>query len=67
MKKGKTQIGINLGNKPNKFICSISPHGRHICLLEFVLVLKLKNNLENSRLRENALAANESSLRMWLN
>ena len=34
-----------------------SAHGRRICLLEFAIVLKLKENE----------TANESTMRMWLN
>ena len=40
-------------------------HGRRICLLEFAIVLKLKNNKKTFQ-QENATAANESTLRMWL-
>ena len=42
-----------------------SPHGRRICLLKFATVLKLKNKLKTF-LQGNAMAANESTMRMWL-
>ena len=43
-KKGKSQIGINYANKPNKFVVV-----HRISLLEFAIVLKLKDNkTENS-------------------
>ena len=42
MKKRKSQIGINLG-------FAASTRGRRICLLEFAIVLKMKDNkIENS-------------------
>ena len=42
MKKGKSQIGINLG-------FAASARGRRICLLESAIVLKMKDNkIENS-------------------
>ena len=44
---------------------SASAHGRRICLLEFAIVLKLKNN-KKKFYRGNATAANESTLRIWL-
>ena len=40
-------------------------HGRRTCLLEFAIVLKLKNNKKTFQ-RGNATAVNESTLRMWL-
>jgi len=43
-----------------------SSHGRRINLLEFAVVLKLKNNRKKFQ-QGNAMAANESTLRMWLN
>ena len=42
-----------------------SAYGRRICLLEFAFVLKLKTIKKIQR--GNATAANESTLRMWLN
>ena len=42
-----------------------SAHGRRICLLEFATVLKLKNKLKTF-LQGNAMAAKESTMRMWL-
>ena len=43
-----------------------SAHGCHICLLEFAIVLKLKNSKRKFQ-RGNATAANESTLTMGLN
>ena len=43
-----------------------SAHRRRICLLEFAIVLQLKNNKRTTFQRGNATAANESTLRMWL-
>ena len=40
-------------------------HGRCTCLLEFAIVLKLKNNKKTFQ-QGNATAVNESTLRMWL-
>ena len=43
-----------------------SAHRRHISLLEFAIVLKLKNNNNKKTFqRGNTTAANESTLRMW--
>ena len=44
-----------------------SAHRRHISLLEFAIVLKLKNNNNKKKTfqRGNTTAANESTLRMW--
>ena len=43
-----------------------STHQRRICLLEFSIVLKRKNSKKKTFQRGNATAANESTLRMWL-
>ena len=43
-----------------------SAHRRRICLLEFSIVLKRKNSKKKTFQRGNATAANESTLRMWL-
>ena len=60
-------MGINYANEPYEFICRIAAfaHGRRTCLLEFAIVLKLKNNKKTFQ-RGNATAVNESTLRMWL-
>ena len=42
-----------------------SAHGRRICLLEFATVLKLNNKLKTF-LQGNAMAANESTMRILL-
>ena len=42
-----------------------SAHRRRIYVLEFSIVLKLKNNKKTFQ-RGNATAANESILKMWL-
>ena len=42
-----------------------SARRRRICLLEFIIVLKLKNTQKKFQ-RGNATSANESTLRMWL-
>ena len=50
-KKGKSQKGINLGDKPNEFIGSVRTWTSHLPtrLLELPIVLKLKDNkTENS-------------------
>ena len=63
-KKEKSQIGIYQANKPNEVI-SISTNSRCcICLLEFAIVVKVKNTKKFQQ--GKAMAANESSLRMWL-
>ena len=41
-----------------------SAHRRHISLLEFAIVFKLKP-IKKTFQRGNATAANESTLRMW--
>ena len=52
MKKGKSQIGINLG-------FAASARGRRICLLEFAIVLKMKDNkIENSSMEMKRLQMN---------
>ena len=52
MKKGKSQIGINLA-------LAASSHGRRICLLEFAIVLKMKDNkIENSSAEMKRLKMN---------
>ena len=43
-----------------------SAHRRRICLLEVSIVLKLKNNKKKTFQLGNATAANESTLKMWL-
>ena len=48
MKKGKAKYELNRVISPANSYAA-SAHRRHICLLEFAIVLKLKNNLENSR------------------
>ena len=47
-------------------LLAASAHGRRICLLEFAIVLKLKDNKTEIPVG-NATAANESTMRMWLN
>ena len=60
-KKAKLIRLISLGNS-----FAASARGRRIYLLEFAIVLKLKNDKEKFQ-RGNATAVNESTLRMRLN
>ena len=67
MKQGKAKSElIRLMSLMNSF--AASAHRRRICLLEFAIVLKLKNSLKKKKTfqRGSATAANESTLRMWL-
>ena len=65
MKKGKSQIGINQANKPNKFICGIRTWTSYLPVGIFYCFKAEKKSKKFQR--RNAAAANESTLRMWLN
>ena len=58
------QTGINQANKRNGSFAACA-HGRRICLLQFAIVLKLKNS--KGFQRRSATASNNSTLRMWRN
>ena len=63
--KGKSQIGINQANKPNKFIFSIR---KWTSYLPVGICYCFKAEKQSKKLqRRNAAAANESTLRKCLN